>query len=71
MLVFRRLANYASAILDEYRPMTTNRVFRALANENRMRILAWLKNPTGHFPPQKDGDLVHDGVCGLLICCAD
>jgi ArsR family transcriptional regulator len=47
--------------------MTTNRVFRALANENRMRILAWLKNPTDHFPPQKDGDLVDDGVCGLLI----
>ena len=47
--------------------MTTSRVFRALANENRMRILAWLKNPTHHFPPQKDGDLVEDGVCGLLI----
>lgn len=47
--------------------MTTNRVFRALANENRLRILAWLKNPVDHFPPQKDGDLVRDGVCGLLI----
>jgi len=20
-----------------------------------------------HFPPQKDGDLIKDGVCGLLI----
>jgi len=47
--------------------MTPNRVFRALANENRMRILSWLKNPRDHFPPQKDGDLVRDGVCGLLI----
>jgi len=47
--------------------VTTNRVFRALANENRLRILAWLKNPADHFPPQKDGDLVRDGVCGLLI----
>lgn len=47
--------------------MTTNRLFRALANENRLRILAWLKHPRVHFPPQKDGDLVRDGVCGLLI----
>jgi DNA-binding transcriptional ArsR family regulator len=47
--------------------MTTDRVFRALANENRLRILSWLKQPRKHFPPQKDGDLVRDGVCGLLI----
>jgi DNA-binding transcriptional ArsR family regulator len=47
--------------------MTSNRVFRALANENRLRILSWLKSPTDHFPPQIDGDLVRDGVCGLLI----
>jgi ArsR family transcriptional regulator len=47
--------------------MTTNRIFRALANENRLRILGWLKQPRRHFPPQKDGDLVKDGVCGLLI----
>jgi ArsR family transcriptional regulator len=26
-----------------------------------------LRNPTRHFPPQIDGDLVEDGVCGLLI----
>lgn len=47
--------------------MTTDRVFRALANDKRMRILSWLKNPADYFPPQKDGDLVRDGVCGLLI----
>jgi DNA-binding transcriptional ArsR family regulator len=46
---------------------TSNTIFRALANENRLRILDWLKRPTKHFPPQKDGDLVKDGVCGLLI----
>lgn len=40
---------------------------RALANERRLRILEWLKNPRQHFPPQVDGDLVRDGVCGLLI----
>src|SRR6516164_7796410 len=42
-------------------------VIRALANDRRLRILEWLKNPTRHFPPQVDGDLVKDGVCGVLI----
>ena len=46
---------------------TPDQLFRALANENRLRILDWLKHPTRHFPPQRDGDLVKDGVCGLLI----
>src|SRR5580704_6431570 len=46
---------------------TSDQLFRALANENRLLILNWLKRPTRHFPPQKDGDLVKDGVCGLLI----
>jgi len=41
--------------------------FRALANERRLQILEWLRDPTAHFPPQADGDLVKDGVCGLLI----
>ena len=40
---------------------------RALANEKRMRILEWLRHPRRHFPPQVDGDLIDDGVCGLLI----
>src|SRR5215470_10598435 len=40
---------------------------RALANERRTRILDWLKDPRAHFPKQVDGDLVADGVCGLLI----
>jgi ArsR family transcriptional regulator len=47
--------------------MDRDAVFRALANRNRLRILEWLKNPREHFPPQTDGDLVRDGVCGLLI----
>jgi len=42
-------------------------VLRALANERRLRILKWLKQPRRHFPPQVDGDLVKDGVCGVLI----
>lgn len=40
---------------------------RALANERRLQILEWLKKPRAHFRPQVDGDLVRDGVCGLLI----
>lgn len=40
---------------------------RALANERRLRILDWLKDPRAHFREQVDGDLVEDGVCGLLI----
>ena len=42
-------------------------VFRALASEKRLQILSWLKDPTAHFPPQKDGDLVDDGVCVIFI----
>jgi DNA-binding transcriptional ArsR family regulator len=42
-------------------------VFRALANDRRLQILQWLKDPRRHFPVQIDGDLVQDGVCGLLI----
>jgi DNA-binding transcriptional ArsR family regulator len=42
-------------------------VLKALANERRLRILGWLKDPRAHFRPQVDGDLVEDGVCGVLI----
>jgi ArsR family transcriptional regulator len=40
---------------------------RALDNDRRLQILGWLKDPTRHFRPQVDGDLVEDGVCGALI----
>jgi len=40
---------------------------RALASDRRIQILDWLKDPTANFPPQVDGDLVKDGVCGVLI----
>lgn len=42
-------------------------IFRALASDRRLAILDWLRDPKAHFPPQTDGDLVRDGVCGLLI----
>jgi DNA-binding transcriptional ArsR family regulator len=47
--------------------MALSAAIRALANEKRLQILEWLKDPRGHFRPQVDGDLVKDGVCGLLI----
>jgi len=47
--------------------MTEVHALRALANPKRLQILEWLKRPRAHFPRQQDGDLVKDGVCGLLI----
>src|SRR5579872_4727786 len=40
---------------------------KALANDRRLQILEWLRAPRSHFREQVDGDLVDDGVCGLLI----
>ena len=42
-------------------------LLKALASKRRLQILGWLKDPTAHFPPQVDGDLVLDGVCSVLI----
>ena len=42
-------------------------ILKAVANERRLQILDWLKDPRAHFRPQVDGDLVEDGVCGVLI----
>ena len=47
--------------------MISAAITKALANEGRLKILHWLKDPNAHFPPQKEGDLVRDGVCGLFI----
>ena len=47
--------------------MTPEVALRALANQRRLQILTWLRQPRKHFPPQVDGDLVKDGVCGVLI----
>jgi DNA-binding transcriptional ArsR family regulator len=42
-------------------------VFAALACPKRLQVLQWLKDPQAHFPPQREGDLVDDGVCVLFI----
>src|ERR1700682_5678898 len=47
--------------------MPISQAIRALANERRLQVLEWLKDPVAHFPAQTDGDLVKDGVCGVLI----
>ena len=48
-------------------PIELQAGLKALANEKRLQILAWLKDPRANFRPQTDGDLVEDGVCGLFI----
>ncbi|HEX6746656.1 MAG TPA: metalloregulator ArsR/SmtB family transcription factor [Longimicrobium sp.] len=47
--------------------MSIESALRALANERRLRILEWLKDPVANFPPQVDGDLVDDGVCAVFL----
>jgi len=47
--------------------MANSESLRAVANDKRLLILEWLKDPVAHFPPQVYGDLVKDGVCGVFI----
>lgn len=47
--------------------MHTAAALKALANERRLEVLGWLKDPCAHFPAQTDGDLIRDGVCSLFI----
>jgi DNA-binding transcriptional ArsR family regulator len=47
--------------------MSIPTALKALANERRLQILEWLRDPCAHFRQQIDGDLVEDGVCGVLI----
>lgn len=42
-------------------------LLKALCSEKRLTIMEWLRDPTAHFPPQRDGDLVEDGVCSVFI----
>jgi len=47
--------------------MFDSETFGALASPKRLQILEWLKDPEAQFPPQRDGDLVQDGVCVIFI----
>ena len=41
---------------------------KAIANHKRLLMLNWMLDPTRHFEPQIDGDLIDDGVCvGRLV----
>ena len=40
---------------------------KALASPVRLKILDWLRKPLAHFPPQKDGHPVRDGVCSDFL----
>src|SRR5580658_253150 len=48
-------------------PAAAAEVFRALASPKRLQVLEWLRDPVANFPPQRDGDLIEDGVCALFI----
>jgi DNA-binding transcriptional ArsR family regulator len=43
------------------------KTIKAVSSPVRLEILALLKDPTGNFPPQTDGDLIVDGVCADFI----
>ena len=47
--------------------MFDSETFGALASPKRLQILDWLKDPQANFTPQRDGDLVEDGVCVVFI----
>lgn len=42
-------------------------ILKVLASPVRLAVLEYLKDPTGNFPPQVDGDLIHDGVCADFL----
>lgn len=42
-------------------------IFAALGNKRRLQIVYWLSDPVAHFPKQRDGDLLKDGVCAGAI----
>ena len=47
-------------------------IFKALANETRLNILKWLKEPGKYFPPQgihiPEGETFENSVCVGSIC---
>jgi DNA-binding transcriptional ArsR family regulator len=42
-------------------------IFKALANETRLSILNWLKDPEANFKDEKQGGNFEHGVCVSLI----
>jgi len=46
---------------------STQKFLKAISNDKRLQILEWILSPRDNFPPQRDGDLVDDGVCIKFI----
>lgn len=44
-------------------PVSSSATLAALSSPARLQIMIWLLDPRAHFPEQRDGDLVDDGVC--------
>jgi ArsR family transcriptional regulator len=42
-------------------------ILKALANENRLQILHWLKEPEKHSPPHQEVEGFGQGVCVAFI----
>ncbi|WP_286275550.1 ArsR/SmtB family transcription factor [Mycobacterium antarcticum] len=43
------------------------KAIKAVSSPVRLEILSLLKDPVANFPPQRDGDLLRDGVCADFI----
>ena len=42
-------------------------LYQTLTHPVRLRILEYLEDPVGNFPPQVDGDPIRDGICADFI----
>src|SRR6266702_1676667 len=63
----RQLASCHTSYMPNAHPRLDVELVKALASGKRLLILEWLHDPQAHFPAQRDGDLVRDGVCSLFI----
>ena len=52
-----------SNIVDIIGGVNPTEALKALANEHRLRIMQWLKEPTRHFHHDSDVDMEQVGVC--------
>jgi DNA-binding transcriptional ArsR family regulator len=66
-IAFRYISYLCEIANDIPVPDTRLQVLKTLASPVRLQVLELLKEPAKHFPPQRDGDLVKDGVCADYI----
>lgn len=53
--------------MSETRQPIVGEILRALANDARLDILRWLRDPAANFGPQAVGDFDVEGVCVSVI----